>query len=405
MSKLRWILGRIRRTLWVRVVLYAVLGVLAAGLASVATRYLDWSPPVDVTSDAIDSLLSVIASSMLAVTTFSMSILVGAYGSATSNATPRAVRLLEGDKTAQTAVSVFMGSFMFAIVGIVCLAAELYSDQGRVLLFVATLVDIAVIASALLRWVNHLNDFGRMSDIIDRIERASLPAARLYRDRPSLGCVPRPLEETETTVMLKVQKSGYVKFVDMNRLQTVASAEDLHVEVLRMPGKYVHEGEALLRLSRPASEKSQKLLREAFSLGESRAFDQDLFYGMIVLGEVASKALSPGINDPGTAIEVLRAGTRVLRVFHGTPDKENSNYFDRVHTPPIDVHALYRTFFAAIARDGAGLIEVQETVQDSLSSLETFGDPAAARIEAARARKRASDALDQEWEQETLRNA
>lgn len=215
----------------------------------------------------------------------------------------------KGDKTAQTAVSVFMGSFMFAIVGIVCLAAELYSDQGRVLLFVATLVDIAVIASALLRWVNHLNDFGRMSDIIDRIERASLPAARLYRDRPSLGCVPRPLEETETTVMLKVQKSGYVKFVDMNRLQTVASAEDLHVEVLRMPGKYVHEGEALLRLSRPASEKSQKLLREAFSLGESRAFDQDLFYGMIVLGEVASKALSPGINDPGTAIEVLRAGT------------------------------------------------------------------------------------------------
>lgn len=69
------------------------------------------------------------------------------------------------------------------------------------------------------------------------------------------------------------------------------------------------------------------------------------------------------------------------------------------------MHALYRTFFAAIARDGAGLIEVQETVQDSLSSLETFGDPAAARIEAARARKRASDALDQEWEQETLRNA
>ena len=85
--------SRIGRTLWVRVVLYAVLGVLAAGAASLA-GYLPMGLPLDISVDAIDSLLSVLSSSMLAVTTFSIGSLMTAYGSATSNGTPRATTLL-----------------------------------------------------------------------------------------------------------------------------------------------------------------------------------------------------------------------------------------------------------------------------------------------------------------------
>ncbi|WP_299905142.1 DUF2254 domain-containing protein [uncultured Paracoccus sp.] len=390
------------RLMWVRVLLYSLAGVALAGLAPLIGPVLPYVPKIDLAAGSVGSLLNIIASSMLAVTTFSMSIIVGAYGSATSNATPRATRLLEQDRTAQSAVSVFIGSFLFSIVGIIGLAAGFYPDNSRIVLFAATLLDIALIAWALLRWVSHLNDFGRMSDIIARIESAAMPAAELYRDRPAFGAMPRDPSGDDGGGLLPADQSGYVRHIDIAKLQAAAEAAGLRVEILRSPGKYVHQGEALLRLSQPVDEIVLKKLRSGFSLGESRSFDQDLQYGLIVLSEVASKALSPAINDPGTAIEVLRAGTRVLETLHAPAEVENSSRHDRVFAPVLDIPAVYASFFAPIARDGAALLEVQETLQDCLAALGRRGDATAARRQADRAFARSEQALGEEWERRAL---
>lgn len=393
------------RKMWVRVILYSLAGVVLALVAPFMGPILPYVPEIDLASGSVDELLNIIATSMLAVTTFSMSIIVGAYGSATSNATPRATRLLEEDRTAQTAVSIFIGSFLFSIVGIIGLAAGFYPDTSRVLLFAATLADIALIAWALVRWVTHLNNFGRMSDIIARIEEAAKPAARIYRDYPALGAIPQVNALSDGLPLLSSTLSGYVHHIDLQNLQACAERCGIKVEILRMPGKYVHRGEALLRLSGPVAEEDYTVLCGAFSLGEARSFDQDLGYGLTVLGEVASKALSPGINDPGTAIEVLRAGTRVLEVLHEEQDPRDQVKFDLVYAPPLDLARIYTVFYAPIARDGAAILEVQESLQDCLAAVARVGDETAARREAARARVRATAALSEDWERETLGQA
>lgn len=399
-----WVL-RLReqlRKMWVRVILYSLAGVALALVAPLFGPVLNYIPKIDLAAGSVDALLNIIATTMLAVTTFSMSIIVGAYGSATSNATPRATRLLEEDRTAQNAVSIFIGSFLFSIVGIVGLSAGFYPGDARVLLFVATLGDIALIAWALVRWVSHLNEFGRMSDIISRIEQASLRPAQKYRDRPALGAVPQADALPEGLPLVASDLSGYVRYVDVEALQFIAEQLGIKVEIRRMPGKYVHRGEALLRLTDAVDDEGAAVLRAAFVLGEARSFDQDLAYGLTVLCEVASKALSPGINDPGTAIEVLRAGTRVLEVLHGEHDKQAEVTFDLVYAPPLDAAEVYSAFFAPIARDGAALLEVQETLLDCLAAVERFGDSVAARREMERVRQRARAALSEVWELEVL---
>jgi uncharacterized membrane protein len=70
--KLRWILMRLNRSLWVRVVLYAVAGVFAALPAPFSGQIFPGKAPINISSQSIDSLLTIIASSMLAVTTFSV---------------------------------------------------------------------------------------------------------------------------------------------------------------------------------------------------------------------------------------------------------------------------------------------------------------------------------------------
>lgn len=393
------------RRMRVRVMLFSLGGIVLAISARYLAPYLPEIPGIDLASGAVDSLLNIIATSMLSVTTFSMSIIVGAYGSVTTNATPRATLLLEEDRTAQTAVAVFIGSFLFSIVGIIGLSAGLYPGDARVILFIVTILDILLITSALLRWVSHLNDFGRMRDIIARIEDACRGPAQAFREEPVLGGVAVDRADDLVGPDLIATESGYVRYVDLNLLQSRAAAADITVAILRMPGKYVHQGEPLLRLSAPVSDQATAALRGAFALGPSRSFEQDLRYGLTVLSEVGSKALSPGINDPGTAIEVLRAGTRILEMLHEAPDAQAAPRFDRVLVPRLDFRALYQVFFAPIARDGAGQIEVQETLQDCLVALARFGNSDAARRESEHALSRAMNTLTEPWEKAQLRAA
>ena len=108
------------RRVWLRTSLIGLLGVLTAILAAVVERYIPWTLPGRIGADAVGGLLTIIASSMLAVTTFSLSVMTSAYGSATSHVTPRATKLLIEDRVAQNALSTFVGSFLFAVVGIIC---------------------------------------------------------------------------------------------------------------------------------------------------------------------------------------------------------------------------------------------------------------------------------------------
>ena len=416
MSKLGWFLSRIRRTLWVRVVLYAVLGVVAAIAASLATRYLPWSLPLDISSDAIDSLLTVISSSMLAVTTFSVGALTSAYAGATSNGTPRATTLLAEDPVVQSALATFVGSFVFSIVGLVALRISAYGPQGRVLLFLTTLAVIVLIVLALLRWIDQLSKLGRVADTTARLEEAAREAMQTRLDAPCLGgqplqAVPGPDRGGQPVTAGQV---GYVQHIDPGALAMICEAEGWRLDSLVLPGSFVYADTPLALVHAGAaqdaslSEAMIALIRAAFTLGQLRSFDQDPRFGLVTLSEVALRALSPAVNDPGTAIDVIGRQTRLLTYWaqgHDDSAKAGKVAYPRVSVPVLRFGDLYEDAFNLIGRDGAGQIDVMLRLVKALQALTRIGPPEA-RHAAARqlaiARDRAMQNLPMDDEKARL---
>ncbi len=99
-----WLFGKITRRLWFRSSLYCLGGITAALAAIVLGPYIPPALTTKLGADAVGSILTIIASSMLAVTTFSLSTLVSATASAAGSATPRATTLMLEDETAQRAL-------------------------------------------------------------------------------------------------------------------------------------------------------------------------------------------------------------------------------------------------------------------------------------------------------------
>lgn len=170
-SRWVWHLSKITRRMWFRASLFSILAVLTALVAIGLAPYIPSDLPTKIGADAVDNILGIIASSMLAVTTFSLSTMVAAYAAATSNVTPRATRLVMEDTTTQNVLATFIGAFLYSLVGIIALSTGAYGSTGRVVLFVVTAGVIVLIVVTLLRWIDHLSRLGRVSETTQASKR------------------------------------------------------------------------------------------------------------------------------------------------------------------------------------------------------------------------------------------
>lgn len=402
-ARLRLVLVRMTRRLWFSAALYALVGVGTALLGALLRPWLPEGMATRIGASAVGNILGILASSMLAVTTFSLSTMVSAYSTAGSSATPRAAILLVEDSIAQRALATFIGVFLFSVVGLIALSTGVYGGSGRLVLFGVTIVMIVVIVVTLLRWIEQLSHLGRVAETIDRVERAARHALQDRAEAPTLGAADWT-EPTADTVALHGEHVGYVAHVDLAALQSVADDHELTVWVMASPGHFATPGQPLARLSRTVGPEVRARLRDAFVIGDQRDFAQDPRFGLVVLTEVAQRALSPAVNDPGTAIDVIGTVTRLLcdwaasaRQAAGEGHRPRpAPRHARVHLHTLDPRDLLEDVYAPLARDSAGLLEVAIRLHKSLATLASLGNPAlreAARAQGRRALQLADERL------------
>ena len=127
-------------------------------------------------------------------------------------------------------------------------------------------------------------------------------------------------------------------------------------------------------------------IARAFVIGKDRLFDEDPRFGLVVLAEIADKALSPGVNDSGTAIAIIGSLARLLVLWAAPVETAAEPTYDKSRGAGTLGADMFDDAFTPIARDGAGAVEVVVRLQKALSSLASHGD--ASMQDAARAHGR-----------------
>jgi uncharacterized membrane protein len=367
MERWKWIASRLARRIWFRATVISVLSVFLALAASALAPLIPYDLSLKIGAEAVDNILTILASSMLAVATFSMAAMVTAFSAASQNVTPRAAQLLIEDKTAQNALSTFIGAFLFGIVGIIALSTGYYGAEGRAILFVGTGLMVGWVVITLLRWIQQLTSFGRMADTICRIEDAAKEAVRDHPGHYQLSGRDEAEPPAGWAAVLG-QSTGHVTHIDMESIRDTCERGKLDLHLAVLPGQFVDPRQPLAWTARPASEDHSAEIKHAFTIEDNRQFNHDPRFGMVVLSEIASRALSPAVNDPGSAIAVLTAVQRVAETF-----------IERAETVPeeneiaggygLSLQEMMEDVVLPIARDGAAMAEVGIRLQLVLGSL------------------------------------
>jgi uncharacterized membrane protein len=364
--------------LWFKPLIFCLLSIGAALLAHMAddSFIVDLAP--DMEKSSVEDLLSTISASMLVIAIFAVGAMLSAFSAASGTATPRSFKLIVADDVSQNALSVFIGSFIYSVVASIALKNGFYGEAGYFTLFVLTIIVFAIVIVTFLRWVERISKLGRLSHTIKKVEDATAEAVQARKKDPLMGGVPVTSKPNSGTPLFS-EKIGYIQHINMEQLQEFALTADATILLNGVPGTFTSPDKPLVYVvsgESKISKEHEDKLHKAFVIKDTRSFHDDPRFGLIALSEIASRALSPGINDPGTAIAIIGSHIRIFSLWLKASDDDEANMdvkYNRIEVPEISATDMFDDAFRPIARDGAGNLEVMIRLQKAITSIYSTG--------------------------------
>jgi len=261
------------------------------------------------------SLLGAIAASMLTLTALVFSITVVVLQLASTQFSPRVLRTFLQDRQNQLSLGVFAATFVYALVALRAVRGQ----DGLVDRFVpgitiAVAFGLVLVSVALfIAYIHRITQSIRVSNIIDRISTETESAidrvsaqrgTRVRRDRPAGVAQPQVIRAARRGVLIDLDESALV---------TMACDAGGWIDVPHRFGTFAPAGATIAFVHAPR-EVDEAAAQNAFSLSVERSMDHDPAFGFRQLVDIAERALSPGINDPSTAVQCLDQLHHLLRV-------------------------------------------------------------------------------------------
>ncbi len=408
MTKAEYLLTELQTRLWVKPSIMGIAAVFWVCFAYFGEQIWPEDLVLEVEREILINLLGIMASTMLTVATFTVAAMVSAYAAVSNTATPRATRIVMQDRSSQNSLTSFLAAFIYAIVALVAISvAPWYGVRGRFLIFVGFAASVVWVLIAFVRWVDRVSKLGRIGDTLERVEEAALEAFKSPEAMGTLGAHEAG-NGSFSGASLKADVIGYVQNIDMENLNAIGKELECRIRVLERPGSFLdpHDSLVILEDLTEIPENIVKRVRQAFHLGDTRRVAADPRFGMILLAEIADRALSPAVNDPGTAIAVLGIQVRLLESWSNNSLNRGKVKYEMLEVYPIDPEELLDDALTAISRDGAGIVEVGARIQKTLHVITRLGhDPLskAARHQSVLAMEQAEQALGIEAHKQKLR--
>ncbi len=307
------------------------------------------------------AVLAAIAGSMITVAGVVFSITVVLLSLASQQFGPRILRTFIRDRSNQVVLGSFVATFVYCLLVLRTVRGTQSTDFVPYIAVTFGILLAVASIGVLIFFVHYAAESIQASSLIAAVGRELDGAIdSLYPDDIGSGDADEEPEfefaGSETAV--RSVETGYVQFIDGDEMLSVAVENDLVVKVEANPGDFVRRGESLVRVEqdRKLDDKVCRALRATFGLGERRTATQDIDFLFRQLTEIAVRALSPGINDPFTAIECLdrlsaalsRLAGRTIPSGHRRDEQGNV----RVITRPVTFAAVARKSLGSVLRYG-----------------------------------------------------
>ena len=365
----------------------------SAGLLALLTLWLDTHPSLTTkfghvvgmnieSISSIRTLLSTTAAAILGVAGVSFSITIASLTLASQQFGPRLIRNFIRNRFIQTVLGIFIATFFYCMLTMQ-LSTVFADDEYRPLISLITVLLLTLANLILLvLFIHHICVSIQVDSVINDVAEEMYFRADLIFSEDidqSAQISSQQLHTLESTftldpTKLNANQDGYITFIHYERLLQWAEQHDATIKVVHRAGDYVFKGSELLLVSTDSIKEVDLSEIQGFvNINRTRTPEQDLEYTLRQLVEIALRALSPGINDPFTAMTCIdRLGSLINFVGHRPMPPQvlaDSNGISRLLIDQTTYKSLVEASFNQLRQNTQGHVDVPIRLLETLTRL------------------------------------
>lgn len=308
------------------------------------------------------TILSTIAGSLLSIVTISFSIIMVVLTTYSSQFSPRIIQDFLKSKLTLRVLGIFIGGFVYSIITLMYLNNEVQT------VFLSAAVGVIIVIFCIIYFVMFINHVAEsiqvnllidtlateILELVDNVKKFNESHENIKNDPPDN--LEKILDEKELSIYS--DKVGYISDMNDLKLSKFADENNVVIKAERMIGDYVTSSSKVFTIYFDVDDVEKEKLEEGFFkkcldfilIGKERNKSKDIEFGLQKLTEIALRAISPGINDPNTAIFCIKQAGMVLDKI-AKADIESTYYYNEDGELTLvfeDVsfdYLLYKTFY------------------------------------------------------------
>ena len=378
----------IKGSLWLLPLVGALLGSALALADLTVESHVQLPEAWTYTADTASGVLTAIVAAMVGLLGFVVTIGVLVVQTATGTLSPRFMRIWYRDRLQKVVLATFIGTLTFAFSLLRRVGGDEVPSLGVTLAGLLVSISLVLLLLYLDRFTHALRPVAVGTAVARaglRVLTAPSHAAAAARPRGSAGPV-----TTGPAREVHAPRTGVVQAIHARGMVATARRHDCVVVLTRSPGDFVAEGAVLMEVYGGTELPAERALAGLVAIGRERTIDQDPAFGLRIVVDIAIRALSPAVNDPTTAVQMIDQVEAFLRGVARTPggaalDLVDEDEVTRVVVPARRFDTYLRLGVTEIVEYGAGAVQVGRRLAAlfvSLGEVVTTGDrPALAAAE------------------------
>ncbi|MBV7269526.1 DUF2254 domain-containing protein [Winogradskyella luteola] len=249
------------------------------------------------------SLLTTFIAGLISIMVFSFSMVMILLNQASSNFSPRVLPGLISNSRHQIILGIYNATLLYCIFTLVSIEPDGNKYQLPGFSVLLGIVSMTLCLGAFIYFIHSISQEIQINNIMSRI--FSTANSRLKELIDNQNTSDSDFPDTDEWNILTSTNSGYIQDISTDSIVMIAKENNLQFEIVPSKGFYSLKNSPLLKYSKSCSDKIKEDLLSAFHYSKSELIEDNYILAFKQLAEIAVKAMSPGINDPGTAINAI----------------------------------------------------------------------------------------------------
>lgn len=255
-------------------------------------------------ADTAKTLLNILTAGIISIMVFSFSMVMVLLNQASSNYSPRVLPGLISKKNHQYVLGAYLATILynvFTLVGIDPQENDKYQLPGFSVLIGIILTVICL--GSFLYFIHSISQSIQVNSILNNIfqkakNRLEFLLEEEVEEEPTFT-------ETSDWVTYHSPKTGHFQNIANANLIDICEDNDIQIEILAVQGEFVLKDVPIIKVNQEIDEKLVKKILSNFNFSSEEFVEDNYVLAFKQITEIGIKAMSPGINDPGTAISTI----------------------------------------------------------------------------------------------------